>query len=325
MSRAAYNKAVASIFDAVLDERLTSAALEAIADYAGVSGASYLRVNKLTRQVSAVVRWGCFNGDRAKYLAYYSKIDPFRAIQEHAPSGTLLRLSEQLPQSLLRHDEWYNDYVLPGGVCDVLGSKLHESSSHIVLVGFHRAVGDVDRFPGDMEALQTLLDPLCNAARLNVSLIDIGYRSAIVNGEFELIAAGAIFTDGDGHIVETNRRAEHILRVGDGLTIRSGRICAGRSFETAAHSPDSEGGFSGPRRPICRLHIGLSRRRPARVRRQSGPARSGHSRQQPPDGDDPRVCPRRETRLRARAGRTLWPVARREPRCHRAGAWQTPQ
>jgi DNA-binding CsgD family transcriptional regulator len=84
-----------------------------------------------------------------------------------------------------------------------------------------------------MEALQTLLDPLCNAARLNVGLIDIGYRSALVNGEFELIAAGAIFTDGDGHIVETNRPAEHILRIGDGLTIRDGRICARRSFETA--------------------------------------------------------------------------------------------
>jgi hypothetical protein len=113
MSRAAYNRTVASIFDAVLDERLTPAALEAIANYAGVSGASYL---------------------------------------------------------------------LPGGVCDVLGSKLHESSSHIVLVGFHRAVGDVDRFPGNMEAPRALLDPLCNAARLNVGLIDIGYRSAIAYG-----------------------------------------------------------------------------------------------------------------------------------------------
>jgi DNA-binding NarL/FixJ family response regulator len=42
-----------------------------------------------------------------------------------------------------------------------------------------------------------------------------------------------VFTDGSGRIIETNQAGEAILRRGDGLTMRSGQICARRNFETS--------------------------------------------------------------------------------------------
>jgi len=233
MSLAAYGKTVATVFDAVLDERLSSAALEAIAKYVGASAASYLLVNKLTQQVSAVARWGSFVGISAEYLAHYSKIDPFRVIQAEAGCGAISQLSECLPQSVLRHDEWYNDYILKGGTGDVLGSKLNESPSHMVLLGLHRTVDDTLPFPRDLAVLQQLMPVLGNAARLHIGLIDAGYHSAIVRGRIDHFSAGVIFTDGNGRIIETNHVAERILHGGDGLTMRNGQICARRSFETA--------------------------------------------------------------------------------------------
>jgi DNA-binding CsgD family transcriptional regulator/PAS domain-containing protein len=233
MSSAGYEKVVSTIYEAVLDEPLTAAALQAVAEYVSASSASYLIVNKLTRQVSSVTRWGSFTGSRSEYLAYFSKIDRFRAILEEAECGKLFRLSDCLSQSVLRHDEWYNDYILKGGACDVLGTKLSESRSHMVIAGFHRAVGDPLPFPGDLAALRRLMPTLSNAARLHIGLIDNGYYSAIVHGKLDHLAAGVIFTDADGRIVETNQAAEHILRRGDGLTIHDGQICARRNFETA--------------------------------------------------------------------------------------------
>jgi DNA-binding CsgD family transcriptional regulator len=229
----AYCKTVTRVFDAVLDQRLTPTALQALADYVGASGATYLLANKLTGRVTSVVRWGSFTGRRAEYLAHYSKIDPFPAIQEEAACGKIFQLSKCLPASILRRDEWYNDYILSGGARDALGSKLYESSSRMVFIGFHRAIGDMEPFPRDMEALEALLPALANAAHLHVGLIDMDYRSAIFRDRLNLAAAGAIFTDAFGRIVETNQAAERILRIGDGLTIRDGRICARRSFETA--------------------------------------------------------------------------------------------
>src|SRR5580704_2070700 len=228
---ATYSGTVASIFDAVLDERRTPAALKAAAEYVGASGATFLLVNKLTRQVSTMAWWGSFTGSRADYLAHYSKIDSFRVIQEAAASGSFARLSECLSQSALRYDEWYNDFLLKGGVCDLLGGKMHESRSHKVIIGFRRATGDADPFPRDMEALQSLMGPMRNAARLHTGVIGIGYRSPITHGTLDHVATGIVFTDGNGRIVETNRAGEHLLRIGDGLTMRNGHIGARRSFE----------------------------------------------------------------------------------------------
>jgi DNA-binding CsgD family transcriptional regulator len=233
MSLSTFDKTVASIFDAVLDERVAPSALQAVAGYTGSAGAAYLLVNKLTSQVSALHRWGCSTGSIPEYLTHYSKIDPFRVIQEKAPSGVLARVTERLPQSVLRNDEWYNDCVLKSGVCDILGTKLHESRSHMAIVGLYRAVGDVNPDPWDLGAVRALMPSLCNAASLHLGLIDMGYRSAIMRGRLDHDAAGVMFTDKDGRVIETNQAAERILRLADGLTIRNGQICARRSFETA--------------------------------------------------------------------------------------------
>ena len=233
MSLSTFDKIVASVFDAVLDEQVAPSALQAVAGYVGAAGAAYLLVNKHTSQVSAVHRWGCSTGSIPEYLTHYSKIDPFRIIQEKAPSGILARVTERLPQSVLRHDEWYNDCVLKSGICDILGTKLHESPSHMAIIGLYCAVGDVNPDPWDLGAVRALMPSLCNAASLHLGLIDMGYRSAIMRDRLDHDAAGVMFTNKNGRVIETNQAAERILRLADGLTIRNGQICARRSFETA--------------------------------------------------------------------------------------------
>src|SRR5580704_7592523 len=78
MRFAAYGKTVAGIYNAVLDEALSPAALQGVAEYVGAAGATYTLVNRFTRRVGSRVSWGSFTGNTADYLAHYSKIDPFR-------------------------------------------------------------------------------------------------------------------------------------------------------------------------------------------------------------------------------------------------------
>jgi DNA-binding CsgD family transcriptional regulator len=47
------------------------------------------------------------------------------------------------------------------------------------------------------------------------------------------LCAGVIVADNTGLVIETNRSAEAIVQLGDGLFIREGRLCARRVFETA--------------------------------------------------------------------------------------------
>jgi hypothetical protein len=57
MPSAAFGKTVASIFDAVLDDRQTPAVLEAVAKFVGLSGVGCVMANKFTGQISSAVWW----------------------------------------------------------------------------------------------------------------------------------------------------------------------------------------------------------------------------------------------------------------------------
>jgi hypothetical protein len=205
----------------------------AVAEYVGVSGAGCALVNKFTGRVSWAAWWGSFGGNRADYVNHFSKIDPSRAIWDEASAyGRFLQVSESLPQHLLRHDEWYNDWLLKGGVCDVLGTNLYESSSHKMSFGLYRAVGETSFLPGGTEGLQELAPALRSAACLHVGLIEIGYSSPIGTGRFDNLGTGVIFANASGQVIEMNSLGETLLRAGDGLTIQNGQISARRNFET---------------------------------------------------------------------------------------------
>jgi hypothetical protein len=46
-----------------------------------------------------------------------------------------LGLTDCLPETVRRRDELYNDYLLKGGVDDILGVRLFENATHVVMLG----------------------------------------------------------------------------------------------------------------------------------------------------------------------------------------------
>jgi hypothetical protein len=66
--------------------------------------------------------------DVNRYITYYATLDPYRPVLGSAPSGSW-ELSKCLPRTVLRSDEWYNDYILKGGIRDIIGTRLFDSPS----------------------------------------------------------------------------------------------------------------------------------------------------------------------------------------------------
>jgi DNA-binding CsgD family transcriptional regulator len=142
-----------------------------------------------------------------------------------------VRLSECLPKTVLRSDEWYNDFVVRCGVRDILGVRLFENSSHAAILGIYYGLYQTRSGSADAARLKELLDPLSQAARLHVELRNMGWKSSIALRALDQLANGVLVTDGDGRIIELNRVAEHILCRDDGLAVRNGKLCALRVFE----------------------------------------------------------------------------------------------
>src|SRR3984893_5558650 len=163
-----------------------------------------------------------------------STITPRGTLTGHCskpPRAGIGQLTKCIPQTILRGDEWYNDYAAKAGIGDIIGTRLFDSSSCTVILSVHRGIYQEPLTATAIASLRELVDPLGNAARLHAEVRELGWKSADALRALNQAAAGVIISDGDGGVVEMNRAAEHILRRDDGLTLRQGKLCAQRLFE----------------------------------------------------------------------------------------------
>jgi len=142
-----------------------------------------------------------------------------------------LWISECLPETVLRRDEWYNDYLLRAGIDEAVGVRLFESASHVVVFGVSHGNDRAPFTAAGIAALQELLEPLAKAARLHTELGGLGWEPAIALRALDQLAAAVIVADSDGRVIQANRAAERVLRRGDGLTIRNGKLGALHVFD----------------------------------------------------------------------------------------------
>lgn len=217
---------ISSICDAALVPDLWPAALDLAVDSVGGVGAAYYFWNKRTGQVEWLSMLGPLVDTTADYASYYYALDPYRPMFETVPSGRLLRLRECVPEALLRRNEWYNDYLLKDGIDDGVGARLFENRSHAIYFGIHHGI-DQPPFATDRPAaLQALIKPLRQAARLHIELHNLGWKSSMVLRALDHLRAAVIIVDSDGRVIQTNRAAERVLHRSDGLRIRNGKLGA---------------------------------------------------------------------------------------------------
>src|SRR3954462_14853718 len=163
-------RTISNIYDAALAPDLWPAALQSVMDEAGAVGAGYSLFNKRKERVEWLSQSGPLVGREADYFSYYHELDRYRPMIEALPAERWLRISECLPETLLRHDEWYNDYLLKAGIDDALSARLFESPSHIVVLGVSHGIDRAPFTAARIAALQEISEPLANAARLQVEL-----------------------------------------------------------------------------------------------------------------------------------------------------------
>lgn len=226
-------RTISSIYDAALVPDLWPAALQSLMDEAGAVGAGYSVFDKRTERVEWLSQLGPLIGREADYFNYYHALDHYRPMIEALPAERWLRISECLSETVLRRDEWYNDYLLKAGIDDAVAVRLFESASHIGVFGVSHGTDRAPFTAAGIAAVQELLEPLAKAARLHTELGSLGWKSSIALRALDQLAAAVIVADCDGRLIEMNRAAERILERADGLTIGNGKLGALHVFDNA--------------------------------------------------------------------------------------------
>jgi hypothetical protein len=99
-------RTISIVYDAALAPNLWPAALQSAMDEVGAVGAGYSVFNKRTERVEWLSQSGSLVGREADYFSYYHELDRYRPILEALPAGGWLRISECLPETVLRRDEY---------------------------------------------------------------------------------------------------------------------------------------------------------------------------------------------------------------------------
>jgi hypothetical protein len=177
---------VSTFHDAALSPEAWPRALKALTDAAGAGGAALIVSNKSTGNVDDACFSGLSAGFKSDYVRHYAALDPYSPLLD----GSWKKLSDCLPDSLLRKSEWYTDFVLTCGVRDILGARLVDTPHHCVIFGIHQQIGRT--FSDKVDSVVNLVAiPLAQAARRHAER----FASPKLSGEFrtEILAEGSRF------------------------------------------------------------------------------------------------------------------------------------
>ena len=168
-------------------------------------------------------------GERFKsdYVDHFAPLDPFLPHLNVAPRW--IKLSDCLPQSLLRQSEWYNDFVLACGVRDILGTRLIETPSHLVYVGVHQQIGrslgaDVEKVMKELTSplrsamlrqMERLFGSTQSKPNPKVSARRRRYYFHVINGGQFLDETGEEFSTREEAIARASVLAAELTKEGD--------------------------------------------------------------------------------------------------------------
>src|SRR3954470_9056065 len=137
MSRDLLAVVLSGICEAALKPEAWPGVLQDIAGYLEADGAAYILKNKRTARVEWINLWGASSGRQDDYVNHFAALDPYWPLLEAEPGRGWLRLLTCLPEPRLRHDAWYNEFVMKSGIGDILGAQLGSTPTHSVVFGLH--------------------------------------------------------------------------------------------------------------------------------------------------------------------------------------------
>src|SRR5262245_53391381 len=112
MSSTRLASAVAQLYDAAKMPELWPAALQHVAEMAGGVGVGHVVHNKRTGTTEWVSVTGPCAELESRYINFYASRDLFAPVLFAAATGHWLPLSRTISKSDIRHNDWYNDFII---------------------------------------------------------------------------------------------------------------------------------------------------------------------------------------------------------------------
>ena len=236
----AFDRIVAALHDAALDDARWAAASALIDDACGAKGNMLVFGDGRSHDdVEIYMARICYRGQRheeweRRYFADYYPRDERIPRLRQLPDGKLVHVRSLYTAQEAKSSATYNEALPQSDAQDGLNVRLDGPNGSRIVWAIADPAGEDGWSPAQIGLIERLLPHIRQYMRVRHTLHDAGALGASLNALLDNGRSGVIQLDRRGRIVEANDRARFLLRRGDGLCDQNGCLHARAPTDNAA-------------------------------------------------------------------------------------------
>ena len=227
----AFERIVASLYDAMLDDARWPATAALIDETCGLIGNSLLVGEGPKDDVRVLFVGGYYRGQRREdlereYLENYHPGDERVPRIRRMPDSRLMHVRELYTAEELKTSPTYNELLLRANKQDSLNVRLDGPEGSHITWGVGDPVDGEGWGASRIAMVTALLPHVRQFVRVRQALVRAEARHTTVTALLDNPRVGVVHLDRRGRVMEANDRARGVLRRGDGLSDRGGALRA---------------------------------------------------------------------------------------------------
>lgn len=222
---------ISVLYETVMTSDLWSEAILLCARQAGCSAAHIMTVDNQSQRPVFLVAAGDGSlpsvENQNNYLNYYLDIDPRMSIMDKTGLNQWRICSDYMNQQFVNRNEFYQDFLIPGGARYAMGIWLDQDSERKTVFGLHRSLGQKPFGNSDQKTAERFINHLQRVWRLQKHTKNLQYQAELGARAIDAFALTMLIVDKKATILHLNNAAEKLLNTRfAGLKSSAGRLSA---------------------------------------------------------------------------------------------------
>lgn len=217
-----FSEAVAQIHEAAAAPQQWTQALAAIMSLVDGTRASLLEIEP-SGELCRMNQVGHDAATAREYVKDYYTIDPTRELVIRVPCMTAINTYEIFDATYRKRDPYF-DFARRNDIGDVTGLYCPSARNRRSVLGVQRELGARPYGADEKDVLQLLARHISIARRVEGQLGEAWNAATEMEAAFRAICSAALVLDGSGTVRHANSAAESLLKRGEGVTVRHGKL-----------------------------------------------------------------------------------------------------
>jgi len=224
---------IAALYSAAVDPQGWNTALEALRQLADARAANCFVHDAVTDSFLEYRFLGYSNAWADDYAKHYHSLDLARGVLLREPAGTMYPMHRYVPNNVVAHSEYYQDFYIPEGLRYSCGGTLFDGNRRLILA-VHRPVGHKPYEDHIVSELQRVLLHLPHVFRVKDMALRGQAQGALTSAALDVLPRGVVIVDGNLGIHYANHAAQTLLRQSKDVLVRGNRLsCSAAGLASA--------------------------------------------------------------------------------------------